>query len=67
MESVLKGLKLETSLIDLDDVIVYGISFEEELERLDEAFSRIVSAGLKLKPRKCVLFQKFCVPGPHCH
>ena len=44
MESVLKGLKLETSLIDLDDVIVYGISFEEELERLDEVFSRIASA-----------------------
>ena len=58
MESVLKGLKLKTCLIYLDDVIIYGRSFEEELERLDEVFSRFASAGLKLKSRKCVLFQK---------
>ena len=38
MESVLKGLKLKTCLIYLDDVIVNGRSFEEELERLDEVF-----------------------------
>ena len=35
-----------------------GDLFEEELQRLDEVFSQFTSAGLKLKPRKCVLFQK---------
>ena len=33
-------------------------TFQEELERLEEVFRRFVSAGLKLKPTKCVLFQK---------
>ena len=58
MESVLKGLKLMTCLIYLDDVIVYGRSFEEELERLDEVFSRFASAGLKLKPQKYSSFRR---------
>ena len=30
----------------------------EELKRLEEVFVRLKSAGLKLKPSKCVLFQK---------
>ena len=44
---MLKGLKLETCLIYLDDVIVYGRSFEDELESLGEIVSRFASAGLK--------------------
>ena len=58
MESVLKGLKLMTCLIYLDDVVVYGRSFEEELERPDEVFSRFASAGLKLKPQKYSSFRR---------
>ena len=65
MEFVLVGLRFETCLIYLDDVVVYGRSFQEELKRLEEVFSRFASAGLKLKPSKCVLFQ--CgVPGSYC-
>ena len=41
----------------LDDVIVLGSTFEEELVRIDEVFSRLKSAKLKLKPSKCSLFQ----------
>jgi len=58
MELLLAGLRFETCLIYLDDTIVYGKTFLEELERLEEAFVRFESAGLKLKPGKCVLFQK---------
>ena len=58
MELILVGLRFETCLIYLDDTIVYGRTFQEELERLEEVFRRFVSAGLKLKPSKCVLFQK---------
>lgn len=58
MELVLVGLRFKTCLIYLDDVIVYGRSFEEELKRLEELFCRLASAGLKLKPSKCLLFQK---------
>ena len=58
MELILAGLRFETCLIYLDDIIVYGKTFEEELKRLEEVFVRFRSSGLKLKPSKCVLFQK---------
>ena len=53
MELILAGLRFETCLIYLDDTIVYGRTFQEELERLEEVFVRFASAGLKLKPSKC--------------
>ena len=58
MELILAGLRFETCLIYLDDTIVYGKTFLEELERLEEFFVLFESAGLKLKPSKCVLFLK---------
>ena len=58
MELVLKGFHWKICLIYLDDVIVMGRTFEEELERLEQVFERLVWAGLKLKPKKCFLFQK---------
>jgi len=57
MDFVLCGLSYITCLVYLDDVIVFGRCFEEELSRLDEVFSRLRSAKLKLKPCKCFLFQ----------
>ena len=61
MELILAGLRFETCLIYLDDTVVYGKTFLEELERLEEVFVRFESAGLKLKPSKCVLFHKSVV------
>ena len=58
MELVLKGLHWKICLIYLDDVIVIGRTFEKELERLKQVFERLTCAGLKLKPKKCFLFQK---------
>ena len=58
MELILAGLRFEICLIYLDEIIVYGKTFEEELKRLEEVFVRFRSSGLKLKPSKCVLFQK---------
>ena len=58
MELVLKGLHWKICLIYLDNVIVMGRTFEEELERLKQVFGRLACAGLKLKPKKCFLFQK---------
>ena len=58
MELILAGLRFETCLIYLDDIIVYGKTFEEELKRLEEVFVCLRSSGLKLKRSKCVLFQK---------
>jgi len=39
----------------LDDIIVYGRTFDEQLERLVEVFDRLRTANLKLKPSKCHL------------
>ena len=58
MERVLDGLHWRTALVFLDDVIVYGSSFEQELQRLSEVFCRFRAAQLKLSPKKCHLFQK---------
>ena len=57
MEKVMKGLQWEILLIYLDDVIVYGKTVQEEIERLRITFSRLRAANLKLKPSKCHLFQ----------
>ena len=45
-------------LVYLDDIIVFGRTFEEQLERLEEVFKRLRSANLKLKPSKCFLCQR---------
>ena len=42
----------------MDDVIVFGKTFDEHLSRLAEVLERFRSAGLKLKPEKCQFFQK---------
>jgi len=45
-------------LVYLDDVIIFSTSFEQHLQRLDAVLQRFLQAGLKLKPRKCQLFQE---------
>ena len=58
MEIVLAGLARNVCHIYLDDVLVFGRSLEEHNQRLVQVFSRIRSAGLKLKPRKCLFAQR---------
>ena len=57
MEKVLTGLTYVTLLIYLDDIIVYGKTFDIHLQNLEEVFKRLASANLKLNPEKCVFFQ----------
>jgi len=58
MDGVLAGLRWETLLVYLDDVIVFGRSIPESIERLATVFGRFRNAGLKVKPSKCALLQK---------
>lgn len=53
MDTVLSGLKWQTCLVYLDDVIVFSATFDEHLRRLKTVFEAIRSAGLTLKPEKC--------------
>ena len=41
----------------IDDIIVYGRSFEEHLKNLAITLGRIEDANLKISPSKCKLFQ----------
>ena len=58
MEKVMAGLQWEILLIYLDDIIVFGETVIEMIERLRVVLTRLRHAGLKLKPIKCHLFQK---------
>ena len=58
MERVLQGLRWQMLLVYLDDVIIFSSSIQEHLDRLEIVFSKLKEAGLKLKPKKCHLFQR---------
>lgn len=63
MERCLGDIYLRECVAFLDDIMVYGQGFEEELERLRHTFARIRGANLKLNPGKCKFFQErigFC-------
>ena len=58
MNIVLRGLKWQTVLVFLDDILVFGSCFEEHLQNLSEVFLRLREYGLKLKPKQCLLIQQ---------
>lgn len=57
MDKLLLGLDYRVALAYLDDIIVYGATRLQCMRRLALVFSRLRSAGLKLKPSKCALFE----------
>lgn len=58
MERVLAGLQWHSVVLYIDDVIVFGKTFAEHVARLEEVLSRLRKTNLRLKPKKCELFQK---------
>jgi hypothetical protein len=58
MELALRGLQWQECLIFLDDIIIFGASFDETMARLQHVLGRFKEAGLKLKPSKCALFRQ---------
>lgn len=56
MDLVLADLQWTTCLVYLDDIIVFGQSFQEHLSRLGEVLNKLQTANLKVKPSKCNLF-----------
>ena len=56
METVLQGLQWSSCLVYLDDIVIFGRTEREMLDRMDEVFERLGKAGLKVKPRKCKFF-----------
>ena len=58
MEQVLAGLPLSTALVYLDDVLVAGRDFADQMVNLRTVLQRLRKANLKLSPKKCFLFQR---------
>ena len=58
METVLAGLARDSCLVYLDDILVIGKSFAEHLQNLQQVFTRLQEAGLRLKPRKCQMVKR---------
>ena len=56
INDVLKGCNFAMGY--LDDIIIYSRSEKEHLEYLEEIFTRLKAAGLKLKLEKCCFFKK---------
>jgi len=57
MELAMRGLQWTSCLIYLDDIIIFGSTFTEHIERLRNVLQRVSLANLKLKPEKCQLLQ----------
>lgn len=58
MEIALSGLQWTTCLIYLDDVLIFGANFDDQISRIQAVLDRIRAAGLKLKPTKCHLLKE---------
>ncbi len=55
---MLRGLNWKTVLAFLDDTVVLGMDFDDHMSNLASTLSRFRKYKLKLKPKKCILFQK---------
>ena len=58
MHLVLRGMVWKKLLVYLDDVVILGSSFEEAVSNLKQTLDRFKQHNLKLKPKKCQLFQR---------
>ena len=58
MSLVLHGLMWSIVLPFLDDILVLGSKFKEHLFHIREVLLRFRKHHLKLKPKKCILFQR---------
>ena len=52
MEKVLSNLHWQICMVYLDDILIFGSSVEQVLDRLEVILTRLQQAGLKLKQKK---------------
>ena len=58
IDRLLRGLEYEIAMAYLDDIIVFSMTVAQMIQRLRIVFQRLRDAGLKLKAKKCTLFQR---------
>lgn len=57
MDKIFAGLLWIHVLIYLDDILCFSETVEEHFTLLEQVFSRLLAAGLKLKGKKCSFFR----------
>ena len=58
INQTLAGLRDRICVAYLDDILIYGKTFEEHVENLRAVLRRLKSKGIKLRADKCHLFKK---------
>ena len=58
MDAMFGDLNFQMILVYLDDILVFGKTFGQTLERLELVLDRLSVNNLRLKPEKCHLFQE---------
>ena len=58
MNECLGGLRDLRCIAYLDDVLIYGRTFEEHLENLEAVLKRLKEKGIKLNLKKCHFFKR---------
>ena len=58
INQTLAGLRDKVCIAYLDDILVYGRTFEEQVDNLRLVLRRLQSKGIKLRADKCFFFQK---------
>ena len=58
MELVLTALNWEICLAYIDDIVVFGRSWEEHMQHLRVILTQLQEAHLKIHPRKCQFFRR---------
>ena len=58
MDKAFGDLNFQILLVYLDDILVFGSTFEEALSRFETVLLRLSTLNLKVKPEKCQLFRK---------
>ncbi len=58
MDKIFGDQNFQSLLVFLDDICVFGSTFQETVERLDMVLTRLTKFNLKVKPSKCQLFKE---------
>jgi hypothetical protein len=58
MELVFSGMHWTRVCIYIDDVVIFGRTFEDKMKNLREVFERLRDSGLKARPDKCKFFRQ---------
>ncbi len=58
MELIFHGMHWTKVCFFIDDVIIFGKTFDQKMANMRDAFTRLRKAGLKVRPDKCQLFCK---------